>query len=96
VRRQGLACRFVGRLWLAGSLLFEAIEQTVDVHPVENHAGTLAHGHELRAPHFIESTALDADVIHGFLVGQAAFDGHSFAIVSDSAWTSVNPAATKD
>jgi hypothetical protein len=69
VRRQGLACRFVGRFRLAGCLLFEAIEQTVYVHPVEDHAGTLAHGHQLRPPHFIEGAALHAYVFHGFLVG---------------------------
>ncbi len=73
VRRQCLACRFIGRVWLARRLLFEAVEQAVEVHPVKDHARALAHGHQLRPPHFIEGATLHAHVFHGFLVGQAAF-----------------------
>jgi hypothetical protein len=74
VRRQGLACRFVGRLWLAGRFLLEPVKQAVNVHAIEDHASALAHGHQLRPPHFIEGAALHANVIHGLLVGQAAFE----------------------
>jgi hypothetical protein len=80
LRRQSLACRFVGRLGLARSLLLEAVKQAVNVLSVKDHACTLAHGHQLRPPHFIEGAALHANVIHGLLVGQAAFDRHDFSL----------------
>jgi hypothetical protein len=76
VRRERRACRIVGRLWLAGCLLFEAVEQAVQIQPVKHHARTLTHGHQLRPPYFIEGAAFDAHVFHGFLVGQATFGNH--------------------
>lgn len=76
--------------------MFEAVEQAIQIQPVKHQTRTLTHGHELRPPHFIEGAALDAHVLHGFLVGEAAFWGHSFAIVSASAWWSLKPAAMKD
>jgi hypothetical protein len=75
VRRQCLACRFIGRVRLARSLLFEAVEQAIDIHPVEDHARALAHSHQLRTPDFIKGAAFDTDILHGLLECQAALEG---------------------
>jgi len=45
VRCERLACRIVGRSGRVRGLLFEAIEQAIQIHPVEHHARALAHGH---------------------------------------------------
>lgn len=74
VRRELRACRIVGRIALARGLLFEAVEQAIQIQPVEHHARALAHGHQLRPPYFIKGAALHAHVFHGLLVGQAALE----------------------
>lgn len=53
-------------------LALEAVEEGVEVQTVEDQAGTLAHGHQLRPPAGLEDAPLDADVGQGFGVGQAA------------------------
>ena len=80
MRRERLACRIVGRIGLARGFLFEAIEQAVQIQPVEHHARTLAHGHQLRPPHFVKGAALDAHVFHRLLVGKAAFEHHGLLL----------------
>ena len=53
----------------------ELVEQAVEVDLVEDQAAALAHGHEPRAPLFVEGAALDADVLDGFGVRQTSFHG---------------------
>lgn len=88
VRRERLACRIVGRVGLARGLLFEAVEQAVQVQPVEHHARALAHGHQLRPPHFVKGAALHAHVFHGFLVGKAAFERVHGRLQMRTGWSS--------
>jgi len=80
VRRERLACRIVGRIGLARGLLFESVEQTVQIQPVEHHARTLAHGHQLRPPNFVKGSTLYANVFHRLLVGEAAFERHGLLL----------------
>jgi len=76
----------VGRIGLSCGILFELLEESVQVLAVEDDASTLAHGHELWAPDLIERAALDANVAHGLLVVQAALGGHirPFSLASHS------------
>lgn len=53
----------------------EFVEHAVKVEPVEDEAAPLAHRRQLRAPHIVEGAALDADVLDGLGMGQAAFHG---------------------
>lgn len=74
MRGIGAGVFIVGGLGIARGFVLEAIKQLVQVVPVKNQARPLLHGHQLRAPHLIERAAAHAHVVHGFLVGQAAFE----------------------
>jgi hypothetical protein len=55
--------------------LFEHVEEPVEVLAVEDEAGALRDRNEMRPPLDVERASLDADVVDGFEVGQAAFHG---------------------
>lgn len=67
----GAACGF--------SLKF--VEKLVEILAIEDHARTLAHGHELGAPHLIERASFHSHIDHGFLMVQAALCGHGATLV---------------
>lgn len=72
LRCSSAACRIVGGFRQAGSFQLELVEELVQILSVEDQACTLAHGHKAWSPDFIEGAALDADVVHCLLVGEAA------------------------
>ena len=64
----------IGRVWWApfGGAL-EVVENPVEVVLVEDEAHALLDAHQAGEPQGLPGAALDADVGHGFLLGEAAF-----------------------
>ena len=54
------------------SFRHELVEQLIKVGSIKDHAGSLPHRLEARPPDLVKRAALDARVVHGLGVGQAA------------------------
>lgn len=68
----------VGRARLGRRL--ELVEHSIEVDAVEDQARTLPHGREVWPPVLVEGAALNADVLHGLGVREAAL--HDFALAN--------------
>ena len=76
----------VGRVLFFGLLLacrlgLDGVEQFVQILPVVDEAHALVDAGEAGRPVGLPGAALDADVGHGFLLGEAAFHGAASAVV---------------
>jgi len=53
-------------------VVLELVKQLVEVLAIEDQTGALRDRYKVRAPLLIESTSLDANVVHRFQIGEAA------------------------